>query len=39
MTRYATDGASAFDLYCYEDVKLEKISGKHYAIVPTGWAF
>lgn len=39
LPHYATDGASAFDLFCYEDVKWENTSGKHYAIVPTGWAF
>ena len=36
---YATDGASAFDLHCYEDVTFEKRGGFHYAEVHTGLAF
>ena len=36
---YATDGASAFDLYCYNDVEWSCRGGVWEATVPTGWAF
>lgn len=39
LPRYSTEGSSAFDLFCYEDVVWENISGVHYATVKTGWAF
>lgn len=39
LPRYATEGASAFDLFAYEDVKWELINGIHYSTVNTGLAF
>ena len=39
LPRYATEGASAFDLFAYEDVEWELINGIHYSTVNTGWAF
>lgn len=39
LPRYMTDGASGFDLFCYEDVVWETKGGVHVAEVYTGWAF
>ena len=39
LPHYGTEGASAFDLFCYEDVEWENISGIHYATVNLGWGF
>lgn len=39
LPHYGSEGASAFDVYAYEDVTWENISGIHYATVNTGWAF
>lgn len=36
---YATHGASAFDLYCYNDVEWSRRGGVWEATVHTGWAF
>ena len=39
LPHYATDGASAFDVFAYEDV--EWVLGDEFweAVIPTGWAF
>ena len=39
LPRYSTEGSSAFDVFCYEDVKWTPRSGFHEALVHTGWAF
>jgi len=40
LPHYATDGASAFDLFCYEEPKWQWNCDKYWvAIVHTGWAF
>ena len=48
LPHYATDGSSAFDLFCYEPTKwkrniIEDIAGNviacHTALIHTGWAF
>ena len=40
LPRYSTDGASAFDVFAYEDVKWKYDSNDVWsAIIPTGWAF
>lgn len=37
---YGSDGASAFDVFCYDDVKWTKnTNGLWTATVPIGWAF
>lgn len=39
LPRYASEGASAFDLFAYKDVEWTLIDGISYATVNTGWAF
>ena len=40
LPRYATDGASAFDLFAYKDVEWTlKEDTTWEALIPTGWAF
>lgn len=39
LPHYATDGASAFDVFAYEDVKFEYIGSQWEAVIKTGWAF
>lgn len=39
LPHYSTEGASAFDVYCYEDVVWTPRSGFHEALVHTGWAY
>ena len=40
LPRYATDGASAFDVFAYKDVLWSNSSQGYYeSLIPTGWAF
>jgi len=40
MPHYATDGSSAFDLFCYEEPEWELNEEKFWiTIIKTGWAF
>lgn len=40
LPRYATEGSSAFDVYCYEDVKWHRNErGSFFSVIETGWAF
>jgi len=40
LPKYSTEGASAFDVFAYEDVMWGRIQGKYWsAVVRTGWAF
>ncbi len=39
LPRYATDGSSAFDLFCYEEPKWEINDICLTSIIHTGWAF
>jgi len=40
LPHYATDGASAFDLFCYEEIDWRWTCDRYWsAIIPTGWAF
>ena len=39
LPRYGTEGASAFDLFCHEDVEWKNRGGVWHAEVYTGWAF
>ena len=39
LPHYGTEGASAFDVYCYEDVTWSPRSGFHEALIHTGWAY
>lgn len=39
LPRYSTEGSSAFDVFCYEDVRWQVEDGHYEALIHTGWAF
>ena len=39
LPKYSSDGASAFDLFCYENVEWKLEENIWTAVIKTGWAF